>query len=126
MAVWIADKAVLSLADDPTTPPLTFYTSGRSRQLEVPGSVVRMANGRLRTQRRAGVAIQLQFAAVALTPDAAATFEAWAGRTVLFRDSWGQKVYGVYFNPATRDFTKRTRRDVTVTLSSVTVDEFAP
>ena len=124
MAVWTADKAVLTLADDPAS-SVTFYTSGRSREVEVPGGVIRMANGRLRTVRRAGRATSMQVTALSLTPAEAATVEAWAGRTVLLRDQWGTVEFGVYFSVAQQQFPDKDRRNVTFSLSTVTVELFA-
>lgn len=125
MAVWTADKAVLSLADDPSQ-RVTFYTTARARTHEVPGGVIRMANGRLRTVRRKGSATQTQVTAVSLTPAEAATLESWAGRTVLFRDGWGFKEYGAFFTVAHQDFTDRDRRNLSITLSTVSVVEVVP
>ncbi len=124
MAVPTLSPAVIALADDPSQ-AIEAFTNGRSRVLEVPGSVRRMANGRLRTVRRAGSARQVGVTLVSVTPAQVVTLESWAGRTVLYRDSWGCKVFGAYFNVAVVDFTDRKRHNVTLSLSEVTVSEFA-
>ncbi len=124
MAAVSLSPAIIALADDPTQAVASF-TAGRSRALEVPGSVRRMANGRLRTVRRAGSARQVGVTLVSVTPAQVRTLESWAGRTVLYRDSWGVKVYGAFFTVGVVDFTDRTRHDVTLTLSEVSYSEVA-
>lgn len=124
MASVTLSRAVLSLADDPSQ-MVVFYTSGRSRQVQVPGSVMRMANGRMRTVRRAGTATRIGVTATYVTPDVQEMIEEWAGHTVLYRDSWGQKMYCAYFDPAVTDYNDRSRRDVALMLVEVTVSEYA-
>ncbi len=124
MAAVTLSPAILALADDPSQ-AVAAFTSGRSRTLEVPGSVKRMANGRLRTVRRAGTARQLGVTLVSVTPAQVRTLEGWAGRTILYRDSWGVKLYGAFFGVGVVDFTNRGRYDVTLSLSEVSFSEVA-
>lgn len=116
--------AVLALADD-LSQSVSFPTAARSRQMDVAGSVRRMAGGRLRTVRRAGSSLTVGVTAVSVTPEVQRTIESWAGRTVLFRDSWGTKLYGTFFTVGGVDFTDRERRDVTFTISEMSRSEAA-
>ena len=122
MAAANLSPAVLSLADD-LSQSVAFFTAARSRQVETPGSVRRMANGRLRVVRRAGRSSSVGVQAVSVTPAQQRTLEDWAGRVVLYRDSWGVKVYATYFVAGIVDHQDRQRRDVTLNLAEVTISE---
>lgn len=122
MATVILDRCHLSLAADPSQQVIA-YTNGRSQSFDAPGEVRRMAGGRLRTVRRAGSSTTIGVTFRKLTPAQVATLTAWAGRTVLFRDVWGRKLYGVYFTLSVADYRDRTGQDVALVLSEVTVSE---
>lgn len=122
MATVVLERPVLSLASD-LTQQVTAYTSDRSEQIVVPGEVRRMANGRLRVVSRAGTATTLGVTFRHLTPAQVTLLRSWAGRTVLFRDVWGRKLYGAYFTVDVQDYRDRLAQDCKLTLSEVTYSE---
>ena len=82
-----------------------------------------MANGRLRTVTRAGSARTLGVTLRNLTPAQVTLLRAWVGKTVLFRDVWGRKMFGAYFSIDVKDYRDRSAQDVSFALSEVTVSE---
>lgn len=122
MATVTLDRAFLSLAATPSV-YVAAFTAERSEQLAVPGEVRRMANGRLRTVRRAGSATTLGVSFPNLTAAQVQTFRDWTGSTVLFRDAWGRRMYGVYFAVDVKDRTDRGGHHVKIALSQVTVSD---
>lgn len=122
MASITLDRVWLSLASDPAL-SVAAFTTGRSEVLAVPGEVRRMANGRLRTVTRAGSSSQLGVTFRNLTPAQTSTLRSWAGLTVLFRDVWGRKMYGAFFDGDIEDYRDRSGQDVKLTLSQVTWSE---
>lgn len=124
MASVVLDRAYLNLADTPSS-SISGFTSGRAETLTVPGDVRRMANGRLRVVSRVGSATSLTVTFRALTPEQTQTLREWVGRTVLFRDVLGRKMYGVYFSVDVTDYADRSGHDAQLVLSEVTFSEAA-
>ena len=122
MAVVTLDRVFLSLAADHTS-VVPAFSADRSEVLAAPGEIRRMANGRLRTVTRAGSARTLGVTLRLLTPAQVALLRSWPGRTVLFRDVWGRKMYGAFFGLDIKDYADRSGQDATFVLSEVTVSE---
>lgn len=115
-------RAVLALASDPGT-TLTFGTAGRVDERRSTGQVQRMANGHRRAVVSAGDDRTLTVTARLLTREQAETLDGWRGQTVLFRDPWGRKVYGVFWTTTTVDYKDRSVADVPFTLEQLSYDE---
>lgn len=122
MASVTLDRVHLSLADDLTS-SVAAFSSGRSEVLSVPGSVRRMANGRLRVVSRAGSSSEIGATLRNLSPTQVALLRSWVGRTVLFRDVWGRKVWGAFFSVNVTDYKDRLAQDVELSISEVTYSE---
>ena len=116
------DRGHLALADDLTQSTAAF-TADRSETLSVPGEIRRMANGRLRVVSRAGTSTTLGVTFRNLSPTQVELLRSWVGRTVLFRDVWGRKLYGAYFTVDVEDYRNRQGQDCKLVLSEVTFDE---
>lgn len=101
--------------------PLLFVGS-RSYSRSKPGRIATYANGRRRAITRAGT-----FRVVELTvsTDAAGlrTIETWQGKTVTYRDGLGTRWWGVYFDVESEPSSDGRRRDVSLTLESVSFTE---
>ena len=122
MAVVLLDRVFLSLVAD-LSQTVPAFSADRSEVQSAPGEVRRMANGRLRTVTRAGSARTLGVTLRNLTPAQVLLLRAWVGKTVLFRDVWGRKMFGAYFSIDVKDYRDRSAQDVSFTLSEVTVSE---
>lgn len=122
MAVVLLDRVFLSLVAD-MTQMVPALSADRTEVQVVPGEVRRMANGRLRIVTRAGSARTLGVTLRNLTPANVELLRAWEGKTVLFRDVWGRKMFGAYFGIDVKDYRDRSAQDVSFTLSEVTVSE---
>lgn len=122
MVMVALDRGHLSLADD-LTQTTSAYTADRSEVLSVPGEIRRMANGRLRVVSRAGSSTTLGVTFRNLSPTQVALLRSWVGRTVLFRDVWGRKLYGAYFSLDVEDYKDRLGQDCKLVLSEVTFSE---
>ena len=122
MATVTLDRVFLSLAADLTS-VVAAFSADRSEVLAAPGEVRRMANGRLRTVSRAGTSRTMGLTLRNLTAAQVTLLRAWPGRTVLFRDVWGRKMYGAYFALDVSDYTDRSAQDVKLVLSELTVSE---
>lgn len=102
---------------------LVFGTTDRSDADQLMGKVEEMANGRLRSVTRKTSRRALDITAVWVSPDVVETLREWRGRVVLFRDVWGRKIYGVYYDIDVRDYKDRSGQDVSFTLQKITYDE---
>lgn len=122
MAAVTLDRAFLSLAADPSL-YVAAFTSGRAEIQAAPGEVRRMANGRLRVITRAGTARRVDVTLRQLSAVDVETVRSWLGTVVLFRDVWGRKVYGAYFDVDVSDAKDRSGQDVKLSLSEVTFSE---
>lgn len=122
MASVTLDRAFLSLAADPSK-YVRVVTSDRAEVQAAPGEVRRMANGRLRVVSRAGNARTVGATLRTLSAADVATVRSWLGSVVLFRDVWGRKVYGAFFEVDVVDAKDRSGQDVKLTLAEVTFSE---
>ena len=122
MAVVVLDRVFLSLAADLTS-VVAAFSADRSEMLAAPGEVRRMANGRLRTVTRAGTARTMGLTLRNLTTSQVTLLRSWPGRTVLFRDVWGRKMYGAFFEIDVSDYADRSAQDVKLVLSELTYSE---
>jgi hypothetical protein len=102
---------------------LVFFSSGRAENLSVPGEVRRYAGGRLRIVTQAGAATRLSVTARAVSSADLQTMRDLAGAVVLFRDAWGRKMYGAYFDLDVDDYRDRSGHDVKFVLTEVTYSE---
>ena len=114
--------AVLSLADDPSQ-ALAVLTADRSETVSAQGSVRRMANGRLRVVQQAGKATSISVKLPSVTAAQVAVLRDWTGRLVLYRDKWGRKVYGAWFELQVTDYPEPDRYDVSLSLSEASYSE---
>lgn len=122
MASVTLDRCFLALASD-TENQLSAFSSDRSEAQAQPGEVRRMAGGRLRVVTRAGTARAIGVTLRQLTPAQVQQVRDWLGSVVLFRDVWGRKMYGAYFDLDVVDAKDRLGQDVKLTLSEVTFSE---
>lgn len=96
--------------------PIQFGTADRSDDRQLNGEVREMANGRLVSVTTWGDRRVFDITAVQVSPFIVSTLVLWRGRTVLFRDVWGRKVYGVYYDTSIKDYRDRSGQDVKFTL----------
>lgn len=122
MAAVALDRAFLSLASAPSR-YVAAFTTDRAEVQSAPGEVRRMANGRLRVVSRAGSARTIDATLMLLPPADVETVRSWLGSVVLFRDAWGRKVYGAFFEIDVIDSKDRTVQDVKLSLSEVSFSE---
>lgn len=99
--------------------PAVFGTSDRSDEQTIVGEVREMANGRLRSVSRVTDRRALDITAVWVDPATVVKIRDMRGKTVLFRDVWGRKVYGVFFQIKVSDYRDRTGQDVSFTLHKI-------
>lgn len=103
--------------------PLVFGTANRSDADQMIGEVREMANGRLRSVARVTSRRILDITAVQVNEEYVERLREMRGKTVLFRDVWGRKIYGVYFEIQVRDYRDRSGQDVTFTLQQISYVE---
>lgn len=110
---------------DPTSPATALRLpmhGGRSFDDAMDGEVRVMAGGRLRAVTSVG-RLRTAEVPVACWPDQYDVLTSWKGRTVLYRDGMGQKVWCVFFSTPWVPNGDARRRLVTLKLSEVTYSE---
>lgn len=123
MASIVLDRAWVNLASSPAL-SVSFFTTGRGDTRQTLGSVRPYANGRLRAISRSVSQQSLTVTGRLLTPAQLVTLDGWRGQVVLFRDVWGRKLYGTFFNLTVVDYAApNTFQDVTFTLDQVSYTE---
>lgn len=97
-------RAFIGLASDPST-AFACGTAGsvggggsRSNETDLEGSFRAYANGVIRLIT-GSTKVQVETVVLrALTPIQLALIESWIGKTVLFRDTYGRKIYGAFLS----------------------------
>lgn len=99
--------------------PVVFGSSDRSDDLQLTGEIREMANGRLRSVSR--VTDRRTIGVTATYVDAATVqrIKDFRGKTVLFRDVWGRKVYGTFFQVSVKDYKDRKGQDVSFNIQKI-------
>lgn len=95
-------RAVLQLADDPTT-FVVCGTSDRSDAFSHDGDFRKYANGATRLILGSGTTRTLPMTLRALTPDQVVAVAAMVGKTCLFRDTYGRRLWGSFLDTGTVD-----------------------
>lgn len=116
------DRSYFALATN-TYDTVQCGTSGRSEVFTREGSFRNYADGRTRVILGNTVtntnAIQLR----ALSQENASKVNGWVGKTVLFRDSYGRRIYGTFLAITRVNIKLTGMTDMTVSLQDVTYDE---
>jgi hypothetical protein len=96
------ERSILQLADDPTV-AVVCGTSGRSDNFEQEGTFRSYANGATRLILGTATQRVLPITLRALSPTQVQTVRSMIGRTCLFRDTYGRRVWGSFLATATTD-----------------------
>lgn len=119
---------VLELAASPTT-SVVCGTAGRGDNFAQDGEFRNYANGTTRLIVGTGTTRALPITLRALTPAQVDTVMSMVGKVVLFRDTYGRRVYGAFLTTATVDIplsglaNTTLMTDITISLQEVDYDE---
>lgn len=113
-------RAHVALADDPTV-SVKSGTSGRNDQYAREGAFRSYANGVTRLILGSGNRRVQSLTMRALTPTQVATLNSMLGRTCIFRDTYGRKVYGSFLDLTAKDIPLSGRPGTNTLLTDVTL-----
>lgn len=102
-----------------TSAAMTRGTDMRSGR----GQVRTYANGRVRNVVAAGISRSFAMTLQMVTTAQMFTLESWINQTVLYRDTRGRKIYGVFNGLQVYDYKGTDWHDVTLTVTEVTFSE---
>lgn len=95
-------RAVLQLASDPTV-AVVCGTGGRGDNFEKEGSFRQYANGSTRLIVGTATTRTLPITLRALSPAQVLLVQSMIGKTCLFRDTYGRRVWGSFLSTSTTD-----------------------
>lgn len=132
----VLDRAFINLASDPSqyvvagTAGAVGGGSQRIDTLTQEGEFRQYANYNTRLIQGTGrTRILTPLVLRACTPAQVALLQSWVGQTVLFRDSYGRRIYGAYLAPAITDIPlsglagSTLESDVSITFQEITYVE---
>lgn len=96
---------------------LTFYTSDRSEDRTLAGTVRTYANGRQRIITSTGSSRTLPVTFPLVTSSELTQLEAWRGTMLMFRDHRGRLFFGTFFGLSITDHNDRSGYSVTLTIT---------
>ena len=102
---------------------VTFDAQKADEAADRPVSISRYAGGRVRSIVHPGTARVVNVAAAKISRTTADQLRDWVGETVMFRDPFGRKIFGVYDTLNVSEKPGYTRPDVTFTLRETTWTE---
>lgn len=121
----ILGQSWINLASDPSQ-GFAVYTSTRSdaASLGAGGGKFRMyANGRVRLVLPAGDLRSLPMTLRNVSDATLTTLDTWRGRTLLFRDRHGRRMWGSFLDRTVTDYPDGSGHDVTLTFTQLTYSE---
>lgn len=122
MASVTLSRVWINLASD-MSQSVSARSNGRSDVRSVAGQVRTYSGGRRRVVTRAGTQQTVGATLVLLTAMQVSTLESWRGALVLFRDSFGRKVWGTFLAVPVTDNLDDSTFNVALVLESITHSE---
>lgn len=121
----VFDRAIIQLDIDPPEAVVVSGTAGRGDTFEQEGSFRKYANGATRLVLGTSSARTLPVTFRALDPDQVTTLQGLIGKTCLFRDTYGRRVWCSFLSTSTVDIplsglaNDTLMTDITVTVEAV-------